>query len=182
MVSVFSTCLVVGLLCSTGVARSQSGTPDTAGYAETGSAVDSDGDGVTDGRDGCPGSAAGYPVRDNGCALLDGVLSGVTFVEGTAELEPGAGAQLDSLARLLKQYPDARVDILAHTDSRGTVRDQAILARQRLKSVGTYLQKKGISGNRLVLRSFAGTRPLYRNDTPQGRKGNNRIEVIENLR
>lgn len=182
MIGILCRCLLGVLLCLAGSALAQSRALETAAYAEVSADADTDGDGISDRLDRCPGSAPGYPVRDNGCALLDGVLAGVTFVEGTAELQPGARPQLDSLASLLKRYPDARVDILAHTDSRGTVRDQAILSRQRLKSVGLYLQKQGISANRLVLRSFGGTRPLYRNDTPQGRAANNRIEVIENLR
>lgn len=140
---------------------------------------DFDADGVPDAQDQCPSSAAGFPVRPTGCSLLDGVLSGVSFVDGTADLLPGATNQLDYLANVLKQYPQARVELHAHTDDRGTVRDQAILTRARLKTIGTYLVRQGVSARRLVLRSFGGTRPLYDNVDAVGRQGNNRIEVLE---
>lgn len=142
---------------------------------------DADGDGVADDADVCPRSAPGFPVRENGCALLDGVLSGLRFVPGTAELETGAEAQLDYLANLLEEYPAARVELLAHTDDAGSVREQSILTRARLRTIGTYLvQQRGIRANRLVLRSFGGTRPLYDNRSEEGREGNNRIEIFEN--
>ena len=148
----------------------------------TASGADADGDGVADAADACPDSTPGFPVRDNGCALLDGVLSGVRFVEGEAELLPGATAQLDYLAGVLAEHPAARVELHAHTDDFATPREQAILTRARLRTVGTYLVGRGISANRLVLRSFGGSRPIVDDGSAEGRAENNRIEVLENAR
>ena len=158
-----------------------SGVPvDFGPSAVGGGGGDIDGDGVADADDTCPGSARGYPVRDNGCALLDGVLSSLSFTPGTAELAPGAKDQLDYLAELLNEYPDARVELIAHTDDTGDERGQAILGRARLRTLGTYLvQQGGVRANRLLLRSFGGTRPLYDNGTAEGRAANNRIEILE---
>ena len=142
---------------------------------------DSDNDGVLNSADACPSSAIGYPVGDTGCPLFDGVLSGVQFVDRTSELVEGASTQLEYLANLLKRYPLARIELLAHTDSRGDVRSQSILTRARLRTVGTYIVGQGVRANRLVLRSFGGTRPIYDNATSGGRLANNRIEVIEHL-
>jgi outer membrane protein OmpA-like peptidoglycan-associated protein len=140
---------------------------------------DQDGDGIRDRQDLCPGSASGFPVQDNGCALLDGVLTGVRFAPGTAELLPGATEQLNFLADVLGEYPDARIELHAHSDNAGSTRDQAIITRARLKTVGTYMVSQGISASRLTLRSFGASRPLYNNDTPNGRAANNRIEIVE---
>lgn len=140
---------------------------------------DRDRDRVADADDVCPASAIGFPVRNNGCALLDGVLSGVRFADGGSDMLPGSTEQLDSLASLLKEYPKARVELHSHTDDSGTPRDQAILTRARLRTVGTHLVAQGVSANRLVLRSFGGARPIADNSTPAGRAENNRIEVLE---
>ena len=142
--------------------------------------LDTDGDAVANAQDQCPGSTPGFPVRANGCSLFDGVLSGISFADGSEQLLPGATDQLDFLANVLSQYPQARIELHAHTDDQGTVRDQAILTRARLRTIGTYLVRNGVRSNRLVLRSFGGTRPLYDNASAEGRAGNNRIEVIEN--
>ena len=167
-------------LPSPGVTAEQLSMPQVAPIANN-AANDTDADGVENNADACPASAKGYPVGEGGCPLFDGVLSGVQFVDGASELAQNASVQLDYLANLLKRYPDARIELLAHTDSRGDVRSQSILTRARLRVVGTYLIGQGIRANRLVLRSFGGSRPIYDNATYRGRLANNRIEVIEHL-
>ncbi len=142
------------------------------------SSEDRDGDGVPNADDACLRSTIGYPVRANGCPLFDGVLSGVLFADQTADLLPESFVQLDFLIDLLKRFPQSRIELHAHTDNRNTVREQSIITRARLRTVGTYLVQNGIRANRLVLRSFGGTRPLYQS-TPEGRVRNNRIEVLE---
>ena len=139
---------------------------------------DRDGDGVLNADDVCLRSPIGFPVRANGCPLFDGVLSGVVFEDLSAELLPVSFEQLDFLVDVLKRFPQSRIELHAHTDNRGTVREQSIITRARLRTVGTYLVQNGIRANRLVLRSFGGTRPLYQS-TPEGRVSNNRIEVLE---
>ena len=141
--------------------------------------TDSDGDGVLNGDDRCPSSTPNYPVRGDGCALLDGIMSNIKFVSGTADLMPASNEQLDFLVNVLAQYPAARIQLLAHTDNTGTKQSQSILTRARLKTVGLYLVSKGVSASRLQLRSFGGSRPAYDNATAEGRELNNRIEVLE---
>ncbi len=142
--------------------------------------ADRDRDGVSDNEDTCPQSTPGYPVKANGCALFDGVLSGIKFITASDQLVPGSEAQLDYLVDILvNQFPSARIELHSHTDNDGDVRSQAVLTRGRLRTVGTYLVDRGVRANRLVLRSFGGSRPLYDNATQEGRDSNNRIEVLE---
>ena len=140
---------------------------------------DTDGDGVTNSLDQCADSRAGYPVREDGCPLFNGVLSGVTFEGRTATMNPASFAQLDFLANVMQQYPQARIQLLAHTDSIGNRVDQANITRMRLRVIGSYLVRKGVSAKRMVLRSLGGESPAYNNDTTSGREANNRIEVLE---
>ena len=141
--------------------------------------ADRDGDNVPDAQDQCLASRPGYPVRSTGCALFDGVLSGVSFVENSSALLPDATDQLDFLANVLIQYPQAKIEVHAHTDNIGSVSDQTALTRARVRAVGAYLVRQGVKSDRLLLRSFGGSRPLYDNESDQGRLGNNRVEVIE---
>lgn len=142
-------------------------------------ANDSDADGVPNSIDQCSDSRSNYPVRENGCSLFNGVLSGVSFEGRTATLSPASFAQLDFLAGVLLQFPEARIQLLAHTDSIGNRLDQANVTRSRLRVVGSYLVRKGVSAKRMVLRSLGGEMPLHSNDTESGRIANNRIEVLE---
>jgi len=157
--------------------------PVPAPQVPASTAPDADKDGVEDGNDLCADSTPGYPVRADGCPLFDGVLSGIRFLPASVELAEGSDVQLDFLVDLLvNKYPNARVELHSHTDNDGDVRSQAILTRGRLRTVGTYLVDRGVRANRLVLRSFGGSRPLYDNVSQQGRDANNRIEVIERPR
>lgn len=141
--------------------------------------ADQDADGIANGDDQCLDSQRGFPVRENGCPLFDGVLSGVRFVEGTARLEPGSERQLDSLVNVLLQYPEAKIELHSHSDNSGSLTDQSVLTRARLRTVGTYLLERGIRSNRMTLRSFGGAKPRFDNATEEGKQRNNRIEVFE---
>ncbi len=140
---------------------------------------DVDNDGVEDAVDQCADSAPGFPVRESGCAVFNGVLSGVKFAPGSTVLEPESLAQLDVLANVLKRYPAARIQIAVHTDTGISEREQAILTRARERAVGTYLLNLGIRANRLILRSMGGAVPVSDNATAEGRALNNRIEILE---
>ncbi len=72
------------------------------------------------------------------------------------------------------------IELVAHTDNLGTEAEQSELTRQRLRSIGVYLVRHGISQDRLLLRSYGGSRPVFDNSTTEGRRRNNRIEVFEN--
>ena len=154
-------------------------TEATAPTPRTQTEDDTDADGVPNALDQCAGSRAGYPVRDDGCPLFNGVLSGVTFEGRTATLNPDSFAQLDFLANVMLQFPESRIQLLAHTDSIGNRVDQANITRSRLRVIGSYLVRKGVSAKRMVLRSLGGESPLYDNQTASGRTANNRIEVLE---
>ena len=141
--------------------------------------LDSDRDGVPDLQDECNDSAPEFPTRANGCPLFNGVLSAVKFEDNSARLLPESRPQLDALAKVLKNHPEARIQILVHTDTSINETEQAILTRGRIRTLGTYLLSRGIRANRLILRSMGGSVPVSDNSTPQGRAINNRIEVLE---
>ena len=154
---------------------------DEPGAVDGGGQSDTDGDGVANRDDVCLNSAANFPVKANGCALLDGVLPGVGFVDRTARLDNQAFVQLDFLAETLRQYPQVRIELHAHTDDSGDRRADAVLTRGRLRTISTYLVERGIAARRLILRPFGSARTVASSAAAVGRQANNRIEVVEHL-
>ena len=75
-----------------------------------------------------------------------------------------------------------RIELVSHTDNTGTEAEQSRRTRGRLKSIGIYLVSKGVRSRQLVLRSYAAKRPKFDNATVQGRRANNRIEIVERPR
>jgi len=144
---------------------------------------DLDNDGLPDDADQCQQSTRGFPVDVAGCPVFNGTLQSVQFFIDSAELTATNNADLNNLARLLKQYPQSRYKLYAHTDNSGTTAEQANRTRARLGTIVRYLLNQGLSKdqlrNQLELHSSGGSSPEYSNSTLQGRQQNNRVEVVE---
>lgn len=91
---------------------------------------------------------------------------------------------LDSLYLVLTENEDLILEIVGHTDSKGTDEYNIELAQKRAESAADYLMKKGISEDRLSLLAKGEEEPLVPNekangaDDPKGRAKNRRVEFI----
>lgn len=159
---------------------------------------DSDGDGVIDTVDQCPGTPAGTAVDSVGCAVkqacktpstgepvtLEGcatgdvlVLSGVTFDFDKATLTPNAQTILDGVAEALNKVPDLKIEIGGHTDSMGSDEYNLKLSDRRAASVVSYLTEHGVNGARLSSHGYGESQPVADNDSDEGREKNRRVEL-----
>jgi outer membrane protein OmpA-like peptidoglycan-associated protein len=101
-----------------------------------------------------------------------------TFQPGGTKLLPGSYPLLIKIAdRLLKDYPDARIKVVAYTDSSGTATRNRDLSIIRAHAVAGYLHYRGISRDRLGEAGFGDSHPVASNATPEGRAKNRRIEI-----
>lgn len=139
---------------------------------------DSDNDGVLDNADQCPDSSASASVDVEGCALFSGVLQGVNFHTGSANLTDQAKFILDGVANTLSEYPSASVSVNAHTDSQGARANNQVLSEARARSVIAYLSSRGIDQQRLTPNAFGESQPIASNETVEGRRQNRRVELF----
>ena len=138
--------------------------------------VDSDGDGVTDGSDQCPGTPAGATVNALGCEEQL-VLRGVNFSTGSAVLTPDDMLILDSVAETLAKRTAFNVEVRGHTDSVGSEQSNADLSQRRAESVRDYLASKGVSAAQLTAVGKGETEPVASNETADGRAENRRVAL-----
>ena len=138
---------------------------------------DQDGDGVADDADLCPGTPTGVVVNASGCSPLDITLEGLTFSSGSAAIDPSSHEVLDRVVAALQQFPSARVEIAAHTDSIGSEAFNQALSEQRANEVRVYLIEQGVAPERLTSRGYGESRPKADNDSASGRAANRRVEV-----
>ena len=147
---------------------------------------DSDGDGVTDSRDDCPNTPRGTAVDSRGCPIRKAlfepnkrklILEGVNFEFDRAILLPESYVVLDRVAAGLHDWPEIRVEVGGHTDSKGSGEYNLSLSDRRAKAVRDYLISKGISRSRLEARGYGETEPITTNDTDAGRAKNRRVEL-----
>jgi len=134
---------------------------------------DSDGDGVYDDEDQCPGTPAGAKVNAVGCWTLDSVL----FDFDKAEIKPEGYPLLDAIVVILEKNPAMSVELQGHTDNVGTEAYNLDLSMRRSTSVAKYLVDRGILRNRLATTGFGFKSPVALNGTGFGRSLNRRVEL-----
>ncbi len=104
-------------------------------------------------------------------------LEGVHFETNSAELTPASAAILDRVVETLKKHPKIRVEVAAHTDSRGSAAYNQALSERRAKSVMDYLVSHGVDASRLSAHGYGESQPVASNATPEGRAKNRRVEL-----
>lgn len=139
-------------------------------------ARDTDGDGVTDADDRCPGTPKDAETDDNGCVKIEKVvLKGVNFATGSAKLLPAASDTLRTVAAAMKANEKVEVEIGGHTDSVGDEAKNQGLSERRAKSVKDFLVSEGVEADRLSTRGYGESQPADTNDTAEGRANNRRV-------
>lgn len=83
---------------------------------------------------------------------------------------------LDGVAEVALNCPDAKFEISGHTDSDGSKAFNQRLSLARAGSVSDYLQRAGVSADRLQAVGFGEEQPIAANNTPENKALNRRIE------
>jgi outer membrane protein OmpA-like peptidoglycan-associated protein len=109
----------------------------------------------------------------------------VLFDFGQAELKPAARQTLAKVAEVIAFYADAKVEVLGHTDSKGSDAYNRDLSQRRAAAVVTALSSApGIGKTRLQAKGLGKTQPVAANtnpdgsDNPRGRQQNRRVEIV----
>lgn len=152
--------------------------PVTTTIAPVWNIPDSDGDGISDIGDKCPNTPSGASIDEMGCAMFEGVLQGVNFETNSSKLTPQARRILDRVADELVNYPSVKIEVQAHTDSRGSNSFNQALSGRRAQSVINYLNTRGLSTRRMIPVGYGETRPIASNKTDAGRAQNRRVQFL----
>lgn len=90
----------------------------------------------------------------------------------------------DSKKEMLELYKHVNTDttlhisILGHTDSVGSDAYNQKLSSRRAQAVANYLQKLGLSKDRIAWKGHGGRKPKATNDNEAGRRQNRRVEFV----
>ena len=76
------------------------------------------------------------------------------------DIRKDAVDELEEIVRLMQQYPEIRLEVSSHTDSRATEEYNIRLSKNRAEAVAKYLEERGISRDRLVLRWYGEKYPV----------------------
>jgi len=102
----------------------------------------------------------------------------VLFGYDQSDLSGSAQASLKKLANVLQKYPDTNIEILGHTDDKGTDEYNQGLSQRRAASSAAYLRANGISASRITTKGMGESDPKASNETNEGRTENRRVEFV----
>jgi OOP family OmpA-OmpF porin len=137
--------------------------------------VDSDGDGVANDRDQCPGTPAGAKVDARGCEIVK--LRNVYFGFDSAVLLATAKGMLDESASVLRRHPDVQVEIVGYADSRGPESYNMKLSERRAEAVHEYLEQAGVDAARMTARGYGESHPGASDMSANGLAQSRRVEL-----
>jgi OOP family OmpA-OmpF porin len=134
--------------------------------------LDSDGDGVPDHLDKCPGTPKGAVVDSEGCWIIGRIY----FDFDKAVIKPEAEPVLNEIADVMMKNPELNMNINGFTDNIGSMDYNQKLSEKRAQAAKDFLVNQGIDSSRFTINGFSYTMPISPNDTPEGRAMNRRVE------
>lgn len=125
--------------------------------------------------------AVGAPDMRNKLLTEGKLVSyGIYFDVNKDVVKPESYATLKTIADVLKENPEVRINIDGYTDSDGSDEANLDLSKRRSASVRNELVKNfGIDASRIQAGGQGETKPVAPNDTPANKALNRRVEFIK---
>ena len=148
--------------------------------------VDSDGDGVFDSVDQCPGTPMNLVVDARGCPV-DVVVSDelkmelrVFFDNDKSNIKAQYQSEIAKVAEKMREYPNSGARVEGHASKTGpSARYNQRLSEARAVAVKSMLTNQfGIAPNRISTIGYGYDQPIASNDTEEGRAMNRRVYAI----
>jgi outer membrane protein OmpA-like peptidoglycan-associated protein len=106
--------------------------------------------------------------------VLTATFNSSTFFDfDSANLKAGAYTELDRVARVLGEYPQTRIRVEGHTDSRGAEGYNMQLSQRRAQAVTNALIQRGVDPIRIESIGFGESQPISSNDAE-----NRRVSIV----
>ncbi len=93
-------------------------------------------------------------------------------------LTSNAAQNLNQLTAILLKYPDTNIEILGHTDNKGTVAYNKRLSHRRAEAVANYMKNQQVNSVRLSTKGMGESDPVASNNDEEGRSLNRRVEFV----
>ncbi len=148
--------------------------------------LDSDGDGVPDSIDQCPGTPMNVVVDEVGCPVPVDITDElkmelrVFFDNDKSAIKNQYKPEIAKVAEKMREYPNSTARIEGHASKTGpSARYNQRLSEARAVAVKSMLTNEfGVAPNRLSTVGYGYDNPIAPNDTEEGRAMNRRVYAI----
>jgi outer membrane protein OmpA-like peptidoglycan-associated protein len=107
------------------------------------------------------------------------VTHGILFDIGKATLKPESMGTLNAISKLMKENVNIKFEVGGHTDSDGSAQLNQKLSDDRANAVRKSLIDMGIDAARLTAKGYGSSKPIDKNDSPEGKANNRRVEFVK---
>jgi outer membrane protein OmpA-like peptidoglycan-associated protein/tetratricopeptide (TPR) repeat protein len=111
------------------------------------------------------------------------VLNNIFFDSNKSNLRKESALEIEKLVKLMKEYPELKIEVSGHTDSKGKDAANLLLSQARSQAVVNAVVKKGIDAKKLVAKGYGKTQPIAPNTLEDGKPNkegmqmNRRVEL-----
>ena len=148
--------------------------------------LDSDGDGVPDSIDACPGTPMNVVVDERGCPVPVDITDElkmelrVFFDNDKSAIKNQYKPEIAKVAEKMREYPNSTARVEGHASKTGpSARYNQRLSEARAVAVKSMLTNEfGIAPNRISTVGYGYDQPIAPNDTEEGRAMNRRVYAI----
>ncbi len=141
----------------------------------------------TDGEAKQPTMFGNFRIAAGGKKLYDALAEtgrvatqGIYFDTGSDRIRPESSPTLKEIGAMMKEHPELKLAIEGHTDNVGGAAANQALSEKRAAAVRQALvDTYQVDGARLEASGLGQTKPAGSNDTPEGRQGNRRVELVK---
>jgi OOP family OmpA-OmpF porin len=141
----------------------------------------------TDGDANKPTLFGNFRVAAGGRKLYDALTEkgrvatqGIYFDTGSDRIRPESTPTLKEIGQMLTEHADLKLTIEGHTDNVGSAQANHDLSHKRADAVKAYLvTTHKVDESRVTSTGFGDKKPVAKNDTPEGRQQNRRVELVK---
>jgi outer membrane protein OmpA-like peptidoglycan-associated protein len=107
------------------------------------------------------------------------VTHGILFDVNKSIVKPASMGTINEIVKLMKSDASIKLEVGGHTDSDGDPARNQTLSQARADAVRKVLVDQGIDESRLSSKGYGSTKPIDKNDTPEGKANNRRVEFTK---
>lgn len=122
-------------------------------------------------------AGTGVTVARAGETIIINMPGRTTFASGSSTVDSKFVPVLDSVAVVLDEFNKTYVDIIGHTDSKGSKEYNQRLSEKRAQNVARYFESRAVITERVTADGMGEADPIATNDTREGRAMNRRLEI-----